>query len=118
MGSLGREITMCMLCIQGKPQNHFASRRNFLKGTAATGVAATALSLFGSRPALADDGPPDSSGRPGQRYVIRNGYVMTMDPQVGDFVRGDVLIEGKKILAVGPNLHVGDVAEIDARGRV
>jgi cytosine/adenosine deaminase-related metal-dependent hydrolase len=112
---------MCILCVQGKPQKHFASRRNFLKGTAATGVAATALSLFGSRPAVADDGPPDDSGRPGRRYVIRNGYVMTMDPQLGDsgdFVRGDVLIEGKKILAVGPNLIVGNAAEIDALGRV
>src|SRR6516225_740185 len=109
---------MCILCVQGKPQKHFASRRNFLKGTAATGVAATALSLFGSRPAAADDGPPNDSGRPGRRYVIRNGYVMTMDPDVGDFIRGDVLIEGKKILAIGPNLSVGNAAEIDALGRV
>ena len=109
---------MCILCVQGKPQKHFASRRNFLKGTAATGVAATALSLFGSRPAAADDGPPNDSGRPGRRYVIRNGYVMTMDPEVGDFIRGDVLIEGKKILAIGPNLSVGNAAEIDALGRV
>ena len=109
---------MCILCVQGKPHKHFASRRNFLKGTAATGVAATALGLFGSRPAVADDGPPNDSGRPGRRYVLRNGYVMTMDPEVGDFIRGDVLIEGKKILAVGPNLSVGNAAEIDALGRV
>jgi len=109
---------MCILCVQGKPQQHSASRRNFLKGTAATGVAATALSLFASRPAVADDGPPRDSGRPGRRYVIRNGYVMSMDPQVGNLVRGDVLVEGKKILAVGPNLHAGYASEIDARGRV
>src|SRR5262249_39067123 len=108
---------MCMLCVQGKPQKHFISRRNFLRGTAATGAAATAVNLFGSRPAVADDGPPDGTGRAGRRYVIRTGYVMTMAPQLGDFV-GDVLIEGKKILAVGPNLLVGDAAEIDARGRV
>jgi len=109
---------MCVLCVQDKPQqNHFASRRNFLRGMAATGVAASALNLFGSRSAAADDGPPDGSGRPGRRYIIRNGYVMTMDPQLGEFI-GDVLIEGKKILAVGPNLHVGNAAEVDARGRV
>jgi len=113
---------MCVLCVQGKPQQHFASRRDFLKGTAATGAAATALSLFGSHPAAADDGPPRDTGRPGRRYVIRNGYVMTMDPSIGpnqgNFVRGDVLVEGKKILAVGNNLHAGNAAEIDARGRV
>lgn len=109
---------MCKLCVLGKPQNHSASRRHFLKGAAATGAVAAGLSLFAGRPALANDGPPEGSGRPGRRYVIRNGYVMSMDPQVGDFVRGDVLVEGKKILAVGPNLHAGNAAEIDARGRV
>ena len=43
---------------------------------------------------------------------------MSMDPQVGDFAQGDVLVEGKKIVAVGPNLHAGGAAEIDARGRI
>jgi cytosine/adenosine deaminase-related metal-dependent hydrolase len=109
---------MCILCRQGKPQRHFTSRRSFLKGTAAAGATATAFSLFAPRPAAADDGPPRDCGKPGRRYVIRNGYVMSMDPQVGNFVRGDVLIEGKKILAVGPNLRAGNAAEIDARGMV
>ena len=27
---------------------------------------------------------------------------MSMDPQVGDFVKADVLVEGKKIVAVRP----------------
>jgi 5-methylthioadenosine/S-adenosylhomocysteine deaminase len=111
---------MCILCAQGKLQNHFASRRNFLKGTAAAGVAATGLNLFAPRPALADDGNdmPQATGNPNRRYVIRNGAVMSMDSQVGDFVKADVLIEGKKIVAIGPNLHVGNAAEIDARGRI
>src|SRR2546427_10394948 len=43
---------------------------------------------------------------------------MWMGPDVGDFAKGDVLIEGKKILGVGPNLHAGDAAEIDARGKI
>ena len=109
---------MCILCKQGRPQHHLFSRRKFLKGAAATGAAASALPLFAPRAAAADDGPPDGMGRPGRRIVIRNGAVMSMDPQVGDFARGDVLVEGKKILAVGPDLHAGNAAEIDARGRV
>ena len=108
---------MCILCVRGMPQNHFASRRIFLKGAAATGALAAGLNLFAARPAAADD-PPEGSGRQGRRYVIRNGYVMSMDPQVGNFVRGDVLVDGKRILAVGPSLHAGNAAEIDARGRV
>jgi cytosine/adenosine deaminase-related metal-dependent hydrolase len=43
---------------------------------------------------------------------------MSMDPAVGDFAKADVLVEGKKILAVGPNLHAGNADEIDATGRI
>src|SRR4029079_13219290 len=109
---------MCILCKQGRPQHHLFSRLKSLKGAAATGAAASALPLFAPRAAAADDGPPDGMGRPGRRIVIRNGAVMSMDPRVADFTRADVLAEGKKILAVGPDLHAATAAEIDARGRV
>ena len=110
---------MCKLCDEGRLQNHFGSRRNFLKGAVATGVAAAGLNLFAPRPAAADGGDsPLDSGRPDRRYVIRGGSVMSLDPKVGDFAQADVLVEGKKILAVGPNLHAGGAAEIDATGRI
>lgn len=114
---------MCKLCDEGKPQDHTGSlrdsRRDFLKATAATGVAAAGLNLFAARPAAADGGdPPEDSGRPGRRYIIRGGSVMSMDPTVGDFAQADVLVEDKKILAVGPNLQAGGAGEIDARGRI
>ncbi|RZL93101.1 MAG: twin-arginine translocation signal domain-containing protein [Variovorax sp.] len=119
---------MCKLCDQGRPQDHSDSlgdspsysRRNFLKaGAAGTAAAAAGLSLFTERIAVAqdhDDSPRDS-GRYGRRYVIRGGHVMSMDPNVGDFVQADVLVEGKKILAVGPNLPALG-AVIDARGKI
>src|SRR5258705_1826820 len=114
------DASMCKLCGVGKLQNHyFASRRDFLKGTGAIGATTAGLSLFGARPAAADDDDaPEGAGRPGRRYVIRGGSVMSMDPKVGDFVRADVLVEGKKILAVGPNLGAGDAGVIDAHGRI
>ena len=73
---------MCTLCDRGKPQLHSTSRRNFLKGTAATGLAAGAMGLFGSSAEAQGHNvnPPPHTGRPGRRYVIRNGYVMTMEP--------------------------------------
>src|SRR6516164_9047329 len=108
---------MCKLCDEGVPRNHFGSRRNFLKGALATGLAATGLNLFAPRPAAADD-PPMDSGVPGRRYVIRGGSVMSLDQKVGDFAQADVLVEGKKILAVGPNLQAGGAAVIDATGRI
>ncbi|MFZ1949637.1 MAG: amidohydrolase family protein [Pseudolabrys sp.] len=63
---------------------------------------------------------------PGRRYVIRGGSVMTMDPKwgsddkiVGGYTQADVVIEGKKIVAVGPNLgSVGGAEVIDARGKI
>jgi 5-methylthioadenosine/S-adenosylhomocysteine deaminase len=108
---------MCRLCEQGKLQEHYSSRRHFLKAAAATGVAAAGLNLFAARPAVAD-APPVDCGKPGRRYLIRGGSVMSLDPKVGDFAQADVLVEGKKILAVGPNLHAGGAAEIDATGRI
>jgi cytosine/adenosine deaminase-related metal-dependent hydrolase len=109
---------MCILCQNGNPQNHFG-RRDFLKTAAATGAAATG-GLFAARPAAAHDGDdgPDDTGKRGRRYIIRGGSVMSMDPKVGDFPQADVLVEGKKILAVGPNLSAGGAAEIDARGKI
>src|SRR5258705_6743709 len=116
----GGDASMCKLCDRGSLQNHyFASRRDFLKGTAAIGATTAGLSLFAARPASADDDDaPEATGRPGRRYVIRGGSVMSMDPKVGDFVQADVLVEGKKILAVGHNLGAGDAGVIDARGRI
>ena len=116
---------MCRLCDEGQPQDHdehehrWNSRRGFLKAGSAGAAAAGAMALFHAPEAEAhDEREPEDSGRHGRRYVIRGGAVMSMDPKVGDFARADVLIEGKKILAVGPNLHAGGAGVIDARGRI
>jgi 5-methylthioadenosine/S-adenosylhomocysteine deaminase len=113
---------MCILCQNGNPQNHFG-RRDFLKTAAATGAAATGAGLLAARPAAAhdDDDGPEDTGKRGRRYIIRGGAVMTMDPSMpnkGEFPKADVLVEGKKIVAVGPNLQAGGAAEIDARGKI
>jgi cytosine/adenosine deaminase-related metal-dependent hydrolase len=114
---------MCTLCDQGRPQNHSGStqlgRRNFLKASTATAAAAAGAGLFTARDAAAhDDDPPHDSGRRGRRYVIRGGSVMSMDPAVGDFVKADVLVEGKIIRDIKPNIHAPGAGEIDARGRI
>src|SRR6266516_5160093 len=97
---------MCILCDGGKPQDHSASlgssRRDFLKASAATAVAASGLSLL-NRPAAAapppgvgpPDEPPGNSGQPGRRYITRGGYVMSIDPGLpnpGNFAPGALLV--------------------------
>src|SRR5262245_30765063 len=126
--AVGEDI-MCILCDRGKPRLHSTSRRDFLKGTAATGLAAGAMGLFGTSAAEAQGqnvNPPPHTGRPGRRYVIRGGAVLTMDPdnknrggnQFGEFVTADVLVEGKKIVDIGRNVAAGNATVIDARGKV
>jgi len=112
---------MCRLCSLGMFRSHRGSRRNFLKGAAAAGVAATAPTLFAPRPAAAqffNGNPPEGSGKPNRRYIIRGGAVMSMDPAVGDFAQADVLVEGKTIMQVGPNLSATGAQTIDATGRI
>jgi 5-methylthioadenosine/S-adenosylhomocysteine deaminase len=113
------DANMCILCNAGLRRNHFGSRRQFLKGAAAAGAIAAGLKLFAPRPASAQvsaDMPADS-GKFGRRYVIRGGAVMTMDG--GEWPQADVVVEGKKIVAVGPNAGAGFGGEvIDATGRI
>ena len=61
---------------------------------------------------------PSWSGEDGRKLLIKGGHVLSMDPGVGDFAGGDVLVSGKRIEAVGPNLEAGDAAVVDASGMI
>lgn len=52
------------------------------------------------------------------RTVLRGGVVLSMDPNVGDFDRGDVLIEDGAIVAVGRDLPAGDAEVLDCTGKI
>ena len=53
-----------------------------------------------------------------QRLLIRNGFVVSMDPAVGDIPHGDVLVEDGEIAAVGRGLDVSDAEQVDATGMI
>src|SRR3989442_3596413 len=107
---------MCTLCDEGKPQDHTASlhgsRRDFLKASTATAVAAAGLNVLSASPATAEppSAPPTDTGAHRRRYVIRGGYGLSMDPAVGGLCPGGVLGEGTKELARGPELEPGECA--------
>lgn len=50
--------------------------------------------------------------------LIRNGYVITGDPAIGDVPSGDVLIVNGRIAEIGQNLHHDEAEEIDATGTI
>jgi 5-methylthioadenosine/S-adenosylhomocysteine deaminase len=97
------------------------SRRDFIKSSAA-GLIAGAF----AREALADNAQRDDQvlerleqGRDDsqRRILLKGGTIISMDPQVGNFAKGDVLIEGKKIAAVAPRVD-SDAELIDATDMV
>src|SRR3712207_6175732 len=38
----------------------------------------------------------------GRRLLLKGATLLTMDPQIGDFAEGDILIEGSRIKAIAP----------------
>ena len=103
------------------------SRRSFLKTGAAFTVALPFLQDVreGGRRLqnVEDAGTLDRQWRqnlaPNHYLLLRGGTVVSMDPKVGDLVKGDVLIQGKKIVSVAAELKAPPQAEvIDARNTI
>jgi 5-methylthioadenosine/S-adenosylhomocysteine deaminase len=82
------------------------SRRNFFQ--AGTGLIAGAAAADAQTNAAGGAAILErlqrSQNDPNRRILLQGGVVLSLDPQTGDFEKADVLIEGKKIAAVGPNL--------------
>jgi 5-methylthioadenosine/S-adenosylhomocysteine deaminase len=53
-----------------------------------------------------------------KRTLLKNGCVLSVDRKIGNFPQADVLIEGSKIAAVGPNLSAADAEVIDAANTI
>ena len=51
-----------------------------------------------------------------ERLLLRGGYVLSMDPRIGDIYGGDVLIEDDRIAEVAPSIEAGDAQVVDAAG--
>jgi cytosine/adenosine deaminase-related metal-dependent hydrolase len=94
------------------------TRRQFLKSGAAGLAAAVPAQVTGLRTATdADTQGLIGNGRR-RRILLRGGAVLSLDPRVGDFERADVMVDGTKIAAVGPNLAAGNAEVIDCAGTI
>src|SRR5689334_16076319 len=111
------KANMCKLCDARLTPPHASGRRDFLK--AAPALAALASAAFAIAPARAQSAQmPKGSGAPGTRYLIKGGAVLSLDSAVGELAQGDVLIEGKRIVAVGRGLDASGAAVVDAKGMI
>lgn len=108
---------MCRSCLEWRPQSGAGAYRDFLHASGAAGIAAHASNYLAAGVAGAQDAPA-GTGQAGHKMLIRGGAVLSMDPAVGDFARADVLIDGRKIAAVGPDLDAGDAQVIEAQGKI
>jgi cytosine/adenosine deaminase-related metal-dependent hydrolase len=112
---------MCRLCKAAKPEDcRFVWNAD---SAAATGGAKVEMPKglpegVTTAQAVALSSLPKGVGEPGRKTLIKGGVVLSMDPAVGNFAKGDVLIEGAKILEVAAAIDAPDATVIDAAGRI
>src|SRR4051794_22628298 len=86
------------------------TRRDLLRAGAGIAVGAAAL------PAVAQaQGDADLARlRQARRILFKGGIVLSLDPKVGDFASGDVLVEDGRIREVRPGIEASGAAVLDA----
>jgi len=86
------------------------TRRRLLTGVVAYGALSGA-----AKPGLAASPGPRAKLPARGEFVVRNAYVLTMDPKIGDVPRGDIHVRDGTIVAVGKNVNAPGAETIDAR---
>jgi cytosine/adenosine deaminase-related metal-dependent hydrolase len=85
------------------------TRRQFVKSAA--GLAAVSAT---ARPAFSAQGKKTVGPLPPRgEFIIRDAYVMTMDPQLGDIAGGDVHVKNGAIIEVGKSIKAPGAAALD-----
>jgi cytosine/adenosine deaminase-related metal-dependent hydrolase len=93
---------------------HDTSRRNFLKASAGV-VAAGAIPATASAQGI---GTELNRLQGSRRILLKGGVVLTMDRQLGDFAKADVLIEDGMIREIRPDIAASDAFVVDASNRI
>ncbi|HMI95891.1 MAG TPA: amidohydrolase family protein [Micropepsaceae bacterium] len=97
------------------------SRRTLVKTAAGLAAGFAAARLGGGEARAADAAQRfarQAAVNPRQRILLKGGTIISMDGRVGDLAKGDVLIEGTKIAAVGANLSAAGAQIIDASNMI
>lgn len=109
---------MCRLCDPGKPRFLCPTGFDAVEAKADAAARGIKLSANAAAQAAAAASLPKGIGETGRKVLLRGGVILSMDPAVGNFAVGDVLIDGSKIAAVGASIEAGDATVIDATGKI
>ncbi|MGE5540493.1 MAG: amidohydrolase family protein [Gemmatimonas sp.] len=124
---------MCVLCDSGEsladtvrrygfPPPPPLSRRRLIMsaGVMAGGMAAQGLTGGALAQGAAAADPELARVQAQRRILLKGGIVLSLDPQVGDFAEGDVLIEDGRIREVRPGISASPetTAIVDATHRI
>ncbi len=93
------------------------SRRQFLCTTGG-GSCARAPAIAATVIGATSDAQAAPNPKPGRPILLKGGTVLSLDRAIGDFEQADVLIEGKIIKAVQPNISAPNAQVIDAKNRI
>ena len=88
-------------------ESNGVTRRTLLGATAAAGLVGD-ITLAQAQPS---GGAASTTGE----YLIRDAFVLSMDPAIGDLPRGDIHVRNGAIVAVGTNLNAPAAEIIDGK---
>jgi cytosine/adenosine deaminase-related metal-dependent hydrolase len=88
-------------------------------GAAVTAGGINFFSLGCGAPAQQAQTPQTTGGLPNRgEFIIRNAYVMTMEPALGDLTGGQVHVRNGEIVAVGANVNAPGATVIEGKGMI
>ena len=95
-------------------------RRDFIGRMAALGAAGvTGINIFSAGCGQAAPPASRSTELPARgEFIVRDAYVMTMDPTLGDLSTGHVHVKNGEIVAVGSDVQAAGVTALDGRGMI
>ncbi len=100
------------------PETTTLSRREVLTGTAKLGLLA-ATGVAGATACSQTNESKAAGGLPPQgEYLIRGGYILSLDDEIGELDRGDVHVKNGEILAVAAEVSAPGAEVIDAHGMI
>ena len=94
--------------------DNMVSRRALMQGVAAAGTAALMPGHLLAQQAGVTATAPGAPLPQRAELLIRGATVLTVDPKVGDFTRGDVHVRDGAIVAVAENVNAAGLTVLDA----